>query len=538
MKRSAPLTKHSIDSYASLEELLHAQNIDELASTYTRVITDCGMPWCVAAAGRLPVLKVVAEYGDAPPLARLVAVLPDREKLNELPTNLAVYTSTIKGTVIVIILPERTATSEHLWLVARTMHGLILERQQLKTLELQLAQRTHMLETMYELARDASLETSRDRLLQIAGLRLMAHAATSRLFIALMSDGSISQWWARGTTINPHVLRHLGTILSGPCTLDELSDQTLRETLRSERIELIAPIAVRERQLGVVGIGARFDGRPQQLDDSFLAAYVGALAVTIEQLMLAQRLIDHERLERELALARAVQQRLLPTGEHVHSCTTIEIAARIEPARHVSGDYYDIYEHNGKILCVNADVCGKGIAAALIMAHLHAAFHSLAPQGVSPAEILSHWNRLLVRHTEPGSFVTAAVVELDPKTRTLRYANAGHPHPIVITSEGKTQVLDQSALVLGIDENVFYQVHTATLQPRSILCLYSDGISEAPCDDGTEFGIGRLSEIIVRNVTAPVASIIDCIFESLSSSNAADTPHDDRTVVLLRLTNA
>lgn len=219
----------------------------------------------------------------------------------------------------------------------------------------------------------------------------MAHAATSRVFIALFEGEEIAHRWSRGVVLDAAVGRALPRDLLVQRSSVEFSGE-LRMWLQAERIALLAPIALRERVLGVVGIGARSDGSQQQLDDAFLTAYLNALAVAIEQLALLERLVEQERIERELALARSVQQRLLPSLERMCKTGGAEIAARIEPARHVSGDYFDVIERNGSILCTIADVCGKGMAAALIMAHLHAAFHLLGSQhalaggGASPVE--------------------------------------------------------------------------------------------------------------------------------------------------------
>ncbi len=537
MKRSTASSEHPWRAREAADRLHDAQSTEQLADMLARAMVAAGVQWCVAAHGRVPTVQVVAEYGPAPPIPRTLRVFSrggHGELSLELSPTYPVYVTSAGESALAFIAPEQNATTEVLWHAARAILESLEHRQQCRALEFQLAQRTHMLETMFELVRDASVETSRERLLHIAGLRLMAHAATSRVFIALYDGEELAQFWARGVAIDATMLRALPRNLLVLHSSAELPG-AVRQWLNAERIAMVAPIALRERVLGVVGIGARSDGRQQQLDDAFLSAYLNALAVAIEQLALLERLVEQERIERELALARAVQQRLLPSLERMYKTGGVEIAARIEPARHVSGDYFDVIERNSTIVCAIADVCGKGMAAALIMAHLHAAFHLLESQHASPAEVLRQWNRLLVRHTEPGSFVTAAILELDAQTRTLRYANAGHPYPFVLAPGGNTALLDRSGLVLGVVEDASYEEHVLELLPGSIVCLYSDGISETQCLDATEFGIERLRQIIEENAAASLDGVVESIFGAVASLQAPEATPDDRTVVLLRL---
>jgi|DewCreStandDraft_1066081.scaffolds.fasta_scaffold00002_157 serine phosphatase RsbU (regulator of sigma subunit) len=535
MKRSTASSERPWLGRETAARLLDARSCEELADLLARAMVAAGVQWCVAAVGRMHLVRVIAEYGPAPPIPGTLRVLSGGGQLSlELSPVYPAYVTSTEDIVLALIASEQNATTDLLWHVGRAMLEGLVQRQRCRALEIQLAQRTQMLETIFELVRDASVEMSRERLLHIAGLRLMAHAATSRVFIALFEGEEIAHRWSRGVVLDAAVGRALPRDLLVQRSSVEFSGE-LRMWLQAERIALLAPIALRERVLGVVGIGARSDGSQQQLDDAFLTAYLNALAVAIEQLALLERLVEQERIERELALARSVQQRLLPSLERMCKTGGAEIAARIEPARHVSGDYFDVIERNGSILCTIADVCGKGMAAALIMAHLHAAFHLLGSQHASPAEVLRQWNRLLVRHTEPGSFVTAAIIELDAQTRTLRYANAGHPYPFVLAPGGNAALLDRSGLVLGVVEDVHYEEHVLELLPGSIVCLYSDGISETQCLDATEFGIERLRQIIEENAAASLGGVVESIFGAVATLQAPEVTPDDRTVVLLRL---
>jgi|GEM_PF-1483591 len=424
MKRSTASGEHPWLAREAADRLLGAESSEQLADMLARAVVAAGVQWCVAAVGRMHAVRVIAEYGPAPPVPGILRVLSGGRS-GQLSLELSpVYPSYVTSTediVFALITSEQNATTDLLWHAGRAMLEGLVQRQRCRALEIQLAQRTHMLETIFELVRDASVETSRERLLHIAGLRLMAHAATSRVFIALFEGEELAHLWTRGVVLDAAVGRALPRDLLVPHSSEELSGAA-SQWLQAERIAMLAPIALRERVLGVVGIGARSDGRQQQLDDAFLTAYLNALAVAIEQLALLERFVEQERIERELALARAVQQRLLPSLERMYKPGGVEIAARIEPARHVSGDYFDVIERNGSIICTIADVCGKGMAAALIMAHLHAAFHLLGSQHASPAEgFASGIVSLFVTRSQVHS------LPLPSSSSTLRVTRCGTP---------------------------------------------------------------------------------------------------------------
>jgi sigma-B regulation protein RsbU (phosphoserine phosphatase) len=267
--------------------------------------------------------------------------------------------------------------------------------------------------------------------------------------------------------------------------------------------------------------------------DAFLQAYANALAAALEQLVLLEKLVEQQRIEQELALARSIQQRLLPDARDLSAIGSMEIAAFLEPARQVSGDYYDVVERGDSVLCIIADVCGKGMGAALIMAHLHAAFHILLRFGSSPAQVMTELNRLLYHHTETGSFVTAVVVEYSRQSRVLRYCNAGHPRPLLITDSDSSE-LEPGSLVLGVLEDVDYQETTVKLNPGTMLCLYSDGITEASRVGVGEFGTNRLRQILQTHIQYPLHQIIDAVRAELDAFTDEADLRDDRTLVLLR----
>lgn len=205
---------------------------------------------------------------------------------------------------------------------------------------------------------------------------------------------------------------------------------------------------------------------------------------------------SHE--DRELAGARRVQQNLLPRS--VAGERALRYACRFMPAREVSGDYYDFFEKRpGHFGFVVADVSGKGVPAAMLMANLQALFRSHAYRDTSGVEpVLRAVNAQFHESTSPESFATAFYADLDEQTRELHYVNCGHPAALLRKSSGEVHALEASAMVLGAFP--FWQAETGSvrLDEGDRLLVYSDGAIEAQSSSGEEFGEQRLLDLLEK----------------------------------------
>ena len=189
--------------------------------------------------------------------------------------------------------------------------------------------------------------------------------------------------------------------------------------------------------------------------------------------------------ERELQRAEEMQRSLLP--RQIPQIPGLEVAAAWQPARTVGGDYYDVLPLGGHRLgiCI-ADVVGKGVSAALLMANVQAAVHAFAGDSVSPAGLCAKVNRLLCESIAAGKFVSFLYGVLDGDARTFQFCNAGHLYPI-LASAASTRTLDQGGAVLGVFPNWSYEDSIIALSPGDRLFLFTDGITEASDADGKEF---------------------------------------------------
>ena len=244
-----------------------------------------------------------------------------------------------------------------------------------------------------------------------------------------------------------------------------------------------------------------------------------------------------QRLENEITIASEVQNQLFP--QTLPSVPGVEMEAICRAARTVSGDYYDFIQLGPTSVAIAlADISGKGISAALLMASLQAALRSqlLAPGSdtMSTAELVARLNVHLVRNTGDDRFATFFIAVYDTATRKLRYTNAGHL-PGLLIANGTAKHLDKGGMVLGVMEGYEYEQDTVTVPANAVLVQYSDGLIEPENVYGEEFGIRRLQEAAIRVQSAPPRVVGESLM--VAAEEWAGTPEqaDDMTVVVVRL---
>jgi phosphoserine phosphatase RsbU/P len=242
-----------------------------------------------------------------------------------------------------------------------------------------------------------------------------------------------------------------------------------------------------------------------------------------------------QRLENEVSIAREVQMQLFP--QSIPQVDGIDIAAICRAARIVSGDYYDFIRLGPcRIGIAVADISGKGISAALLMASLQAALRSQALlDGTSnTGDLVSRLNRHLFHNTSDDRYATFFYGVYDSSTHTLQYTNAGHCAPVFV-SDGKVTNLDVGGTVVGLFDEVKYESGTIVTPPNSLLVAFSDGLTEPENVYGEEFGIQRLSDEVLRHRDAAPQRIAESLIDSAEQWAGTPEQADDMTVVVARL---
>jgi phosphoserine phosphatase RsbU/P len=262
-------------------------------------------------------------------------------------------------------------------------------------------------------------------------------------------------------------------------------------------------------------------------------------SVLILLLLLALELADKVTMKRDLEIAREIQSWLIPSNPPM--VPNAEIAFATRPQNSVAGDYYDAFfpttdaASGGKLLLVIADVAGKSVPAALLMATLQASLRTIAGEGASLQDLLLRLNRYACAHSLDGRrFTTAVIGEYDPASRKFCYVNAGHNPPIVRRLGGGTETLEIGGLPLGIDAIATYQTGETTLDRGDALILYTDGVVEAFNERGEEFGNTRWVEAIRALPDWGAAESLQFLMQRVDDFVLTTRQSDDITCLVFR----
>jgi serine phosphatase RsbU (regulator of sigma subunit) len=267
------------------------------------------------------------------------------------------------------------------------------------------------------------------------------------------------------------------------------------------------------------------------LINAVLAVFVGIAVHTYDAMRREleanfRALRAKEALEREVAIAREVQRELLPRS--VPSVRGLELAVG------VGGDYYDFLPlPDDRIGIVIADVSGKGIPAALLMAGLQASVRSLALPGISPCEINRRLNEMLHQSTSASRYATLFFALYDPQDRSLQYSNAGHCRPIHVGPPDVAR-LSQGGLPIGLMPGSLYGEGRRELGVGDLVAFFTDGVVETPNAQGEEFGDARLIEVLSHHRDSPLDDVLTSVVDAVARWSDGGTPHDDLTLVLAR----
>lgn len=297
---------------------------------------------------------------------------------------------------------------------------------------------------------------------------------------------------------------------------------------------LCVPLRLKGGMVGVLTVFNKIGGEGFSESDQRLLTIIAAQSA---QVIETTRLLEEEqalaRIEQELNTARDIQRRLLP--KYPPTIAGYDIAGRSEAARLVGGDYFDFLEsaQDGLGLCL-ADVSGKGISAALVMAAVQATVRSQSLTGLPLGEQVGNANRLLYDSTESDKFVTMFYGRLDPNSGALRYTNAGHNPPAVFSDRAEPELLEAGGPVLGVLPQMPFSEGSAELAPGSTLVVYSDGISEAMDSKDEEFGEERFYQLVRDNRDLSAAAFVDKVFAAVKEF-CGDAPQtDDMSLIVVR----
>jgi phosphoserine phosphatase RsbU/P len=306
--------------------------------------------------------------------------------------------------------------------------------------------------------------------------------------------------------------------------------------------DCLVPILGRDSRLvGLVVLGQRLSEEPYSSEDKHLLASVASQAgVALESIRLGEKVAERIEAERrtaqEMEFARQVQSRLFP--QKLPAMKTLEYVGGCIPARTVGGDYYDFLElRPGRLALVLADIAGKGVSGALLMANLQANVRSQYAMAIDDLpRLLASINRLFYESTDVASYATLFFADYDDSSRKLRYANCGHLPPLLLRAGGSSPVewLGSTSTVMGLFEAWHCEIAEVQLAPGDMLVLYTDGITEAANAHGEEFGECHLLDTLKSHSDLPVPLLLQAVVGAVQQFSGGSEQQDDITVVIAR----
>ena len=269
-------------------------------------------------------------------------------------------------------------------------------------------------------------------------------------------------------------------------------------------------------------------------DAEFLLTLSGHMALALENAQLHQALIDKERLEKELALARGIQRSLLP--ETAPLVEGFDIAILNEPCYAVGGDYYDFLNLGpNTLLVVIADVEGKGVSSALVMSNLQATLRALVLHLHSLDEIAESLNRMILTDTRSQKYLSIFIGLIDTRRKGLHYINCGHVPPVIVRPGQDNIHLTEGGMVIGLFENARYQRGQTKLQKGDILVLCTDGITESMDTMQEEYGTERMVQCVATAAEQKATEIISTLSADVARFSRHGTHIDDKVVIVVKV---
>jgi phosphoserine phosphatase RsbU/P len=417
-----------------------------------------------------------------------------------------------------------------------------------------------------ELAAEAQSFTDTQPLMQTVSGCINRALHVDRIAILLRSGDVFRLQLASGLDPGPELILDANseTISSlarskGPTTMYQDNSHTWtvaatdaeRAALRDLGAEVLIPLPGRNRLIGVLALGPKRSEEPYSRSDRSLLQSVAlhtGLAIENSELVrtLASEAAQRERLNREIEIAREVQERMFP--QRLPVVPGVDFAGCCRPALGVGGDYYDFFElkerpdRSRSLGLAIGDVSGKGISAALLMASLRASLRGMTrTSGDDVAAVMHDINQLVYEASASNRYATFFYAQYDPQQRLLSYVNAGHNAPVLLrgSAAASEEILRLEACgpVVGLLSDAEYQQADLPIEPGDILLAFTDGISESMALTEEEWGEERMIACLCRHASLPADKLLTALMEE-ATRFAADAPqYDDMTLLVFKFSD-
>ena len=405
---------------------------------------------------------------------------------------------------------------------------------ELKKVNRVLDSRLHRLNSLFELSKEFALFSESSRVARLLVYSVIGQLFVSRFAVITFEDSG------------PDVLE---SKIDNERLLKIIADRNLQKLesaitgegisakykeLESLEIQLVVPMQIQGETRGLIFLGKRINNHEYSEADIEYVYSVGSLAIiSIENKRLFQEALEKKKMEDELDIARDIQKNLLP--HDIPELNNFEISAINVSSKQVGGDYYDLIRLDDNNLCLSiADVSGKGVPAALLMANLQAFLKTIVRHGIELDEATALINDLVSENTSDGKFITFFWGVLNDDARKFRYVNAGHNPPLLIRN-GEIIKLNIGGIVLGVMKTVTpYESREISLQKEDVIVMFTDGVSEAMNTKGEEFSDERLENTAKRISHKSSPEILQDIRQEVINYTAGALQSDDITLMVIK----
>lgn len=412
--------------------------------------------------------------------------------------------------------------------------------EQLREVNRSLDRKYQELNTLFDLSKEFNVILDADKVIRLLTFSLLGQIGVTRYAFCLEDGGKLKLVASRlDRELGPQDTLKQLCALKGADLVENLARQKRFNAVAAQlsRVGIVAvvPMQIQNQVKGAVLLGEKLRGAAySKADLEFLYSLANLAIISIENARLFREAIEKQRLEDELAIAREIQQGLLPAKLPV--IPGFETAAVNVSSKQVGGDYYDVVPiHNDQFIMVIGDVAGKGTPAALLMANVQASLRAFAPMGLSLSDATRRINDLTTLNTGQDKFITFFWGSLNVVTREFRYVNAGHNPPFLLRANGTIERLDIGGIILGLMKTLTpYQEGSVILGPGDVVVMFTDGVSEAMNAQEEDFTEDRLEEVLKQVREMSPAEIIEQIQLALEGHTQGTPQSDDITMLVFK----
>jgi sigma-B regulation protein RsbU (phosphoserine phosphatase) len=311
-------------------------------------------------------------------------------------------------------------------------------------------------------------------------------------------------------------------------------DENEIDWVRENEIAVTIPMISQGELVGVLNLGKKANEEDFSAEDlDILTQASNQTALALQNLSLQSAYIEKKRMDRELEMARSIQQRLML--QEIPNVAGLDIYGESRPCFEVAGDYYDIINtEDGHTFIVIADVSGKGAGAAMIMANLQASIRVGIEISEDFVNFIYRINNHIYKNTSTSEFITFFIGAWDPASNTMHYINAGHNPPILIDKDGKVKTLDATGLILGVLPNQVYERGSVKIEEGSVLAIFTDGLEEALDSHNEIFGQKRIIDSLLESKELSSKEIIKAVNAKAIEFCKGKPLHDDLTMIVVK----